>query len=244
MGDRMRNQLIGSIGALMLVATMIAAGCGSNSSNTGTGGAGGTGGNVSTGGAGGTGGNVSTGGAGGTGGSASTGGQSGGGASGETSVTILGGTATLGSLTAVDATQLCKDTYAYFAKVIAMATACKYKGLSYATSSSAPSDAQFRQVCTDHESTCLQAGSGVGSVDNPGCSALPPTCVATVTQYSACIRDEVAAFNQGMSGLPSCAAAASANISAVWEVMVPEPPASCQSLTDKCPALSLPAPNN
>src|SRR5450759_1196942 len=91
-------------------------------------------------------GSSSSGGAVGTGGTSSSG----------TSVTTLSGTKALNALTTADATQLCKDTYAYFGKTISMVTACKYKGLSYATSSSAPSDSQFQQVCTDHEATCTQ----------------------------------------------------------------------------------------
>jgi hypothetical protein len=147
-------------------------------------------------------------------------------------------------LTSADATQLCKDTYSYFGKNIPMATACKYKGLSYATSSSAPSDSQFQQVCKEHEATCTQAGSGVGSATDPGCSDILSTCTATVAQYCACISDEVALFNQGVNALPGCATAGSASISAVWLVMVPTSPASCDSLANKCPDLTVPAPNN
>jgi hypothetical protein len=225
----MRNGLIDLVSTIALASTMVTVGCGSSSSSMGTGGT------SSSGGAVGTGGTSSSGGAVGTGGTSSSG----------TSVTTLSDSKALGALTPADATQLCKDTYAYFGNAIPMATACKYKGLSYATSSSAPTDSQFRQVCTDHETTCAQAGSGVGTADNPGCSDIPSTCTATVAQYSTCISDEVAAFNQGMSRLPSCATATSASISAVWEVMIPPtPPASCDSLTNKCPELSLPAPNN
>jgi hypothetical protein len=102
----------------------------------------------------------------------------------------------------------------------------------------------MQQVCTDHEAACLQAGSGVGSADDPGCNDIPSTCTATVAEYSACISDEVEAFSQGMNGLPSCATSTSASMSAVWQVMVPTAPASCDSLTNECPELSPPAPNN
>jgi hypothetical protein len=239
----MRNGLIGLVSALLLASTMATAGCSKSSVGPETGG---TGGSSGSGGAVGTGGSSSSGGAVGTGGSPSSGGAvgTGGTSSSGTSVTTLSGTKALNALTTADATQLCKDTYAYFGQTIPMATACKYKGLSYATSSSAPSDAQFQQVCKDHESACTQAGSGVGSADNPGCSDLHSTCTATVAEYSACISDEVATFNQGMSGLPSCATATSASMSAVWQVMVPTAPASCDSLTNKCPDLSPPVPNN
>jgi hypothetical protein len=160
-------------------------------------------------------------------------------------VTSLGDSKALNALSAADATQLCKDVYAYFGKTIPMATACKYKGLSYATSSSAPTDAQFQKACTDHEAACTQANSGVGSATDPGCGDLPPKCTATIAQYSACITDEVAAFLHGMDGLPSCATSTTAGNSAVWVVMVPPTaPASCDSLTQNCPELSPPVPNN
>ena len=199
----------------------------------------------SSGGAVGSGGSSSSGGAVGSGGSSSGGGQASGGATGGGSVTTLSDTKALNALTAADATQLCKDVYAYFGKTIPMATACKYKGLSYATSSSASTDTQFRQLCTDHESSCTQAQSGVGSADNPGCNDIPSTCTVTVAQYSACISDEVIAFNKAVDGLPSCTASTSATISAVWEVMTPPTPASCDAITaTKCPDLTLPTPNN
>jgi hypothetical protein len=218
----MRSGFIGLVSAFGL-ALVTAAGCGSNTGATGTGGSSSSGGSV------GTGGSSSSGGSIGTGGSSSSGGTIGTG---------------LNALTSADATQLCKDVYAYFGKSIPMATACKYKGLSYATSSSAPSDAEFQQSCKDHEATCTQSGSGVGSATNPGCGPIPSTCTATVAEYSACISDEVTLFNQGVSGLPGCATAGSASNSAVWLVMVPTPPASCDSLANKCPDLTPPVPNN
>jgi hypothetical protein len=218
------------VNALLLASSMVTTGCGST---TGGGGAAGAGGTSNTGGAVGTGGRSSAGGAGGTGGTSSNG----------TSVTTLGDTKSLNALSAAEITQLCKDTYAYFGKAVPMATACQYKGLSFATSSSAPSDSQFQQICRDQETTCTQAGTGLGSADNPGCSDIPSSCTATVAQYSACVSDELVAFNQGMIGLPSCATATSAVISAVWRVMAPTPPASCDSLSVTCPELSPPNPS-
>jgi hypothetical protein len=61
----------------------------------------------------------------------------GGSSSSGTSVTTLSDSKALNALTPEDATQLCKEVYAYFGKNIPMATACKFKGLSYATASSA-----------------------------------------------------------------------------------------------------------
>src|SRR4051812_20079132 len=76
--------------------------------------------------------------AGGTGGSPSSGGTGGAGGAGS-SVTTLGGTKAVNALTAAEATQLCNDTYAYFGSAIAKATTCKFRGLAYGASSSAPS---------------------------------------------------------------------------------------------------------
>jgi hypothetical protein len=213
----MRNGLIRLVSAIAFASTLATAGCGSSSGN---GAAVGTGGNSSNGGAVGTGGNSSNG----------------------TSVTTLGDTKALNALTTVEATQLCKDTYAYFGIAIPKATTCKYKGLSFATQSSASSDSQFQQVCTQNETACLQTGAGVGTADNPGCSGIS-TCAATVAQYSACISDEVTAFNASLNGLPSCTSATSASTSAVWKVMIPTAPASCDSLTTECPDLTPPSPS-
>ena len=120
----MRSGPIGLVSAVGL-ALMAVAGCGSNGSAAGTGGSSASGGTV------------------GSGGSSGSGGA----------VTNLGASTALNALTSPDVSQLCKDTYSYFGKNIPMATACKYKGLAYATSSSAPSDSQFQQVCKEHEAT-------------------------------------------------------------------------------------------
>src|ERR1035437_10279859 len=138
----MRNGLIGLASAVVLASTMATAGCGSSTGGGGTGG---------------TGGSSSSGGVVGTGGSSSSGGQAGGGASGGASVTHLSGTKALNALTAAEATKLCDDTYAYFGSAIPQSTACKWKALSYATSSSPPTQDKLRSNCTSKETGCQAA---------------------------------------------------------------------------------------
>jgi hypothetical protein len=246
----MRMGLISVVGSLLLASTMVTIGCGSSASGGGAGGSsssGGVGGGSSKGGA--SSGSSSTS-AGGSSSGTATGGSSsstsaGGSSSNGTSVTTLDDSKTLNTLAPADTTQLCKDTYSYFNSNISMATACKYKGLSLATASSAPSDSEFQKICKDNQSACTQAGTGVGSAESPGCSGLSTKCTATIAQYAACIKDEVAAFTQGLSALPDCATATSAIISKVWEVMAPStPPDSCDQIANKCPDLTVPAPNN
>jgi hypothetical protein len=224
----MRNGLRGLVGALVLAVTVASAGC------TGNGGGGGTGGSLGSGGEVGAGGSSSSGGTVGTGGSPGSGGQAGGGASGEGSVTTLSGTKELNALTPEEATQLCDDTYAYFASAIPREISCKWKALAYATSSSAPSEEKLRSNCTTKETTCLAGSAPTG---NPGCGEIPPSCTATVAEYSACISEEVADFIKTVEGLPSCADFTSEGTSAIWDVMGASLPPNCTSLNDECPAL-------
>jgi hypothetical protein len=179
----------------------------------------------------GSGGTTASGGSGGTGGTTGTAGAGGG-----SSVTTVSGTKALGTLTSDEATQLCDDTYAYFEKSITQATTCKWKALSYATSSSAPTEAKLQQNCTSKETSCL---SGTGSTGNPGCGDLPATCKATVAEYAACISDEAANFNQTVSGLPVCTAFTTVGTDAIWEAMVADMPGACQPLLTQCPDLSI-----
>jgi len=178
---------------------------------------------------------------GGSGGSAGAGGTGGADASTGTAVTSLSGARALNALTTAEANQLCNDTYGYFASAIPQGTECKWKGLSYAASSSAPSQTVLQQNCTTQENACLQADGGASS--NPGCGDIPPDCTATVAQYSTCISDEVSAFSQTVGGLPSCATLTSAGTGAIFDAQTGgTPPASCASLSNACPALYPPSP--
>jgi hypothetical protein len=145
----MLKQRVGLLGAAAIVATL--GGC-----------------SISTGPSSGSGGSSSSGGAPGTGGSTASGGA--GGAGGEPSVTTLPGGKPLGTLAPTEATQLCNDVYAYFGQAISQTTLCKWTGLSFAVSSSAPNDTRLRENCTRQESSCLQAGPAT-----PSCSPLPST---------------------------------------------------------------------
>jgi hypothetical protein len=227
----MRNGRIGLVSAMVLVSTVAVFGCSSSSGDGGTGGKGGssssTGGSVGTGGSstGGAGGEVNMGGAAGT----------------NSAVTTLSGTKTVGTLTTAEASQLCNDVYMYFGTAIPNATACKWKGLSYAASSSAPTQAMLQQNCTTQQSSC-----GIDPwANNAGCSDLPAGCTATVAEYSACIKDTVVAFIQTVNGLPMCSALTSADTAKIFDAQAGAgSPASCDTLANKCPDLTAPSPLN
>jgi hypothetical protein len=63
-----------------------------------------------------------------------------------------------------------------------------------------------------------------------------------VAQYSTCITDLVARFNEKVGALASCATVTLSDSAAVWDFMTGDSPASCTSVTDKCPTLDIPSP--
>jgi hypothetical protein len=207
----------------------------------GTGGSSSGGGTMSSGGTSSQGGTVGTGGSSSTGGTVGSGGVSGGGGAGGDggggSITTLGGSKPLGGLTPSEATQLCDDTYAYFEQAISKPTLCKWTGLTYAVSSSAPTDAQLQKNCTSLETSCLEAGAAI-----PSCRDIPTTCTATVAQYSACIVDKTDALNKSVGELASCATVTMTDLPAVWDLTTVDPPPSCTTVTDACPSIDIPTP--
>jgi hypothetical protein len=179
-------------------------------------------------------------GSGGSGGTSSAGGTGGGGSSG--TITKIDATKAISSLSADEATQLCSDTYAYFGSAIARATACKWKGLSYAASSSAPTEEIMKNNCTTQEAACLAADPG--STDNPGCSDFPKTCKATVADYSTCIADQVSIHIEKVTSFPTCETLKRDQLDPLFEYMTAPPPPSCEALGNKCPDLYPPSPLN
>jgi len=183
------------------------------------------------------GGSVGKGGTSGSGGVATGGSLGNGGASGGTAITTVSGGKTLATLTPSEATQLCKDTSTYFGQNIPKTTMCKEAGLGYAVSSSAPSDTQLQKNCSSNEAACLQSGPAIAN-----CTSIAANCTATVAEYTVCVTDRVADFNQKVSALASCATVTQPDLEAVWAFMTGDLPASCMSVTDKCPTLDIPSP--
>jgi hypothetical protein len=222
----MRIGLIGLLGTVALVSTMTTAGCGGGDDDDA---AADTGGGTSTGGAVGMGGGTGLGGT-----------QAGVGGGVANPVTTLSPSTALSALTDTEFTQLCDDAYSYFGTAIATDTFCKWKGLSYATSSSAPTEEQLRSNCSSTEATCL-ADPAAALANNPGCNSIPANCTATVADYSACIMDEAAAFTQTVNAIPACAEFTSAATSMVWDATGAAPMASC-TFTTTCQGLYPPNP--
>jgi hypothetical protein len=131
----------------------------------------------------------------------------------------------LNTLTTAEATQLCNDTYAYFGNAIARATVCKWKGVYFATQSSAPTEEKLRQNCAAKETPCLTDTTSPWT--SPSCSDFPSDCTKTVADYSACISDYAAWLTQKVSEIPDCDTFTSAYWDPVWAIVGADQPASC-----------------
>ncbi len=230
----MRIGLVGVLSMSALVSTVATAGCADYTGEeepAGTGGASSTGGTAQTGGGPGTGGAAETGGAPvQTGGSPGTGGAPGTGGGAGTAITTIDGATVLSALTAEQVTQLCDDSYAYYYEsgAIPVATACKWKGLSFATSSSAPTQEQLRSNCSEKEDGCV-ADPATAFADNPGCYGVPATCGATVAEYSTCVQDLATSFNTTVDAIEACDVLTTGDqgTGAVWAATGAAAPASC-----------------
>jgi hypothetical protein len=160
---------------------------------------------------------------------------------GGTEVTGFCANAPLNALTAAEAVQLCTDTGAYVARSVSRAAGCKYVGIVNAASNSSPTEAELQAACSARETSCNQDTSvplpGAGTL----CGQIPATCVATIEQYSTCVKDEAVIFDQEAAGLVSCSMLTFGNLSTVYDVPNAASAApSCMELKRACPNLSLP----
>ena len=168
-----------------------------------------------------------------TGGSATGGAATGG---SPPSVTTLSGTKALNALTTDEVTQLCDDTFTYYGSAIGRATICKWKGVLFATQSSAPTEQALRQNCTAKEQPCLADTASPWPF--PSCSEIPTDCTKTVAEYSVCVRDYAVWLIQKVSEVPACDAFTSAYWDPVWTIVGADQPVSCQF----CPSYYAPDP--
>jgi hypothetical protein len=160
---------------------------------------------------------------------------------GGTAVTGLCGGAPLNTLTAAEAATLCTDTSAYIASAIGRANGCKYLGIIAAASNSAPSEEQLQAACSTSESACNEDASIAGPGANTLCGSVPPTCTATVEQYSTCVTGQAVVFDQGASELVSCSMLTFGNLSTAYDVpMAATAAPACMAIKTACPSFTLP----
>lgn len=161
--------------------------------------------------------------------------------SGGTMVTNFCASAALNTLTAAEAIQLCTDTSAFVVGAISRPTGCKYRAIVAAASTSAPTNEQMQAACTAAESACNQDASVPGPGGETSCGQIPATCTATIEQYSTCVVDQAAIFEQEATELTSCAMLTFGNLSTVYDVPIAANAApSCVTLATACPGFTVP----
>jgi hypothetical protein len=162
-------------------------------------------------------------------------------AAGGTAVTNLCGAAALNTLSMGEALQLCSDTSAFIASAIGRESGCKYLGIVAAASNSSPTEEQLQAACSVSEDACNEDATIAGAGANTLCGQIPPTCTATVEQYSACVTDEAELFDQEASELFSCSMLTFGNLSTVYDVpMAASAVPSCMTIKAACPSFTVP----
>lgn len=161
--------------------------------------------------------------------------------SGGTMVTNFCGSAAINTLTAAEAVQLCTETGAFVTAAISRPTGCKFRAIVAAVSTSAPTNEEMQAACAASEAACNDDPSVPGPGGETSCSQIPPTCTATIEQYSACMVDQAAVFEQQATALTSCSTLTFANLSTVYDVAPAANAApGCMALQTACPTFNVP----
>jgi hypothetical protein len=157
------------------------------------------------------------------------------------SVTGVAGNKTLMTLSSADAMQLCTDTGKYVGNNLSTADLCKLTAILAAGFSGATTDADLQAACTTAFNSCTTSSAG-GDGGATQCTIDTSSCNATVTvsQFSACITDDVSATKATLNALPSCSAVTIAGLNSDAGTGSSNPPASCATLMSACPGLALP----
>jgi hypothetical protein len=161
--------------------------------------------------------------------------------SGGTMVTNFCAGAALNTLTAAEALQLCTETGSFVMAAISRPTGCKFRAIVAAASTSAPTNEEMQAACAAAEAACNDDPSVPGPGAETSCSQIPPACAASIEQYSTCVVDQAAVFEQQAAALTSCSTLTFANLSTVYDVANAASAApGCMALQTACPTFNVP----
>lgn len=147
------------------------------------------------------------------------------------------------TLTPAQQTQICNDVTNYSLHAVPQASFCKYAGIATAAfvlaSDSSTTDATLQSACAQTVADCNSAppdtsGSTCDFSGVETCSA-----DATIADFNTCITDEVAAENAAFASLPACSAVTKTWLNSNSSAGSITEPASCVSLSAKCPGVSM-----
>jgi hypothetical protein len=167
-----------------------------------------------------------------------TGGSGGSGGDGgpTTFTTSVPGTTTLNQLSGMQLTTLCNDAYKYLA-AMPLQPRCRANGVDAASISGGTTDAGIQSACSMEYNQCMQQ---VPETSPPKTCTVGPTasCMATVSQYAACLNDAVAGEEAILDSMPSCSSLTSSNVSAEVNKLLVSPwsaSAACATFRAACP---------
>ena len=157
--------------------------------------------------------------------------------------TGLPGDATLSSLTDTQYTDLCKKFDDFYSSGPAAAglkdVTCRLGGFLAAAFAGADTDAAARAACKSAYDSCLTAPA---ETTTDKCTKPTGTCTATVAELEACSTDSANAVQQLSSTFPSCADLTLADLMGMDSGgdTTSTQPASCTTLSMKCPSAPMP----
>jgi hypothetical protein len=107
---------------------------------------------------------------------------------------------------------------------------CRVAGMLQAAFAGATTDAEARASCAATYDQCQASNTSSTTT----CNRPSPSCTATVAEYEACMNDMPGYLEDTLEVLPTCETLTLADITSDT-LPVPETPASCVTLQEKCP---------
>jgi hypothetical protein len=153
--------------------------------------------------------------------------------------TSVPGDLTLGALSDVQNQQLCADTKAFYDAqgAASKADVCVRVGINAALATMAPTDPEARSTCQSAHDKCVAQPVAPSNIK---CDHLDAACLATVTEYKACLQDAIAVVARQLDSLPSCQSLNTSSLPSLGAGGAGPSPTSCTSLVQKCPQAATP----
>ncbi len=143
-------------------------------------------------------------------------------------------------MTDAESDQFCQELATFFDAVDTSLKdgACRVTGLNATQRPLATTDATIQSRCQTAYDGCVAMPS---SMQTRECGTKPSAaCLATVSEFGACMNDQAAALDHRYGHLPACSALTVSNLQAAIDQARDASPtsASCTLAQQKCPELS------
>jgi len=110
-------------------------------------------------------------------------------------------------------------------------------GINAALATTTATDAEARSICKSAHDNCVAQPVVMGNIN---CDHLDASCLATVTEYKACLQDAIAAVARQLDSQPTCQSFTTGALPSLGDGGAGPSPASCTSIVQKCPQAATP----